>query len=127
MVIVEDRTKETLYDLIQKFIHPDTIVFTDGWRSYRNMAEELGFAGWAWVNHSTNFVSEEPFWVQSALINPELIWTDYTGQDMPPGPNMVPVKVHTNTCERMWEDTKSYVLSCHSKDQLDYYLGNGAA
>jgi len=121
MLIVKDRTRDTLYEMIQKFIHPDSIVFSDGWSSYRGMAEDLGYAGWEWVNHKKNFVRPEPYWVDVNAIHPSLIWTDFSGPA--PEPNSVPVKVHTNTCERMWEDVKSYVKSCHSPEQVEYYLG----
>jgi len=122
VLLVNDRTKDTLHEIIQKFIHPESIVFTDGWMAYRGMDYELGYTGWQWVNHKKHFVRPEPHWADIAEIDPSLIWQDFSGPA--PGPTLVPVQVHTNTCERMWEDCKDYVQSCHSPEQLEYYLGN---
>jgi hypothetical protein len=81
--IVEDRTAEQLLPIIQKHVNPGSLVMSDMWKAYNNVAslnvEHLT------VNHSLHFVSLE--------------------RD-PKTPNM---KIHTNGIESIWKDAKRLV------------------
>ena len=55
MEVVEDRTKETLWALIEKYIAPGTIIWSDKWRSYQGL-ENVGYRHET-VNHSKEFKS----------------------------------------------------------------------
>ena len=52
--IVPDRKEDTLLDVINRHIKPNTIIMSDEWRSYWNL-DEQGFLHET-VNHSQNFV-----------------------------------------------------------------------
>ena len=54
MVVVPDRTKQTLMPIIQTYIRPGTTVISDEWRAYF----DVGISGYTHqtVNHSENFV-----------------------------------------------------------------------
>ena len=55
MVPVENRTAATLIPLIQRYIEPGSIIYSDCWKSYggiQNLPE--GYYHWT-VNHSTNY------------------------------------------------------------------------
>jgi len=54
IVCVPDRSEKTLLPLIQKFIRPGSIIFSDSWRSY-NKIQQLGYQHNK-VNHKYNFV-----------------------------------------------------------------------
>ncbi|KAJ8930661.1 hypothetical protein NQ314_016516 [Rhamnusium bicolor] len=56
-VPVENRTKDTLLEIIQKWILPGTTIMSDCWKSYDCLADE-GFQHEA-VNHSKNFVDPD--------------------------------------------------------------------
>ena len=51
------RDQETLLQLIQKHVAPDSTIFTDAWKGYSNLSEN-GFEHWC-VNHTYQFVTEE--------------------------------------------------------------------
>ena len=53
MVVVEDRSHETLLPIIQSKIFPGTIKFSDCWKSY-NRLSEMEYTHMT-VNHSVNF------------------------------------------------------------------------
>jgi transposase-like protein len=54
---VNDRSAETLIELIKKWIRPGTTVVTDCWAAYRSLPDE-GFTHLS-VNHSITFVDED--------------------------------------------------------------------
>jgi transposase-like protein len=55
LVLVPDRTEETLLAYIEKHIYPGSIIVSDMWRSYTNIKEKLSFRHYT-VNHSIEFV-----------------------------------------------------------------------
>ena len=54
-VVAPNRTEETLVALIQKYVAPGSIVYTDGWKSYHNINSKLGLEHRV-INHSKAFV-----------------------------------------------------------------------
>jgi hypothetical protein len=57
LVVVPDRSEETLLRFIQAHILPGSIIISDLWRGYRNINEKLSLMHLT-VNHSRNFVDE---------------------------------------------------------------------
>lgn len=55
---VADRTAETLLDAISRFIRPGSIIYSDMWRGYTGISDELGLEHFS-VNHSVEFVDSE--------------------------------------------------------------------
>jgi transposase-like protein len=53
-VSVHKRDGETLLSIIKKYVHPDSIIYSDKWGGYINLTE-LGYAHFS-VNHSNYFV-----------------------------------------------------------------------
>jgi transposase-like protein len=59
IVPVENRTKETLIPIIQKYIRPGSIIYSDGWSSYTCLPTlPEGYEHYT-VNHSQNFIDPE--------------------------------------------------------------------
>lgn len=56
---VEDRTATTLNDIIEAYVEPGSIVFTDGWAGYRHEDLDALQIAHGVVNHSENFVDHE--------------------------------------------------------------------
>ena len=56
MEIVPDRTAQTLLPIIQRHIHPGTIIHSDQWRAYSNVGGLPNVSGHETVNHSLHFV-----------------------------------------------------------------------
>lgn len=54
---VDNRSKVTLLEIIQRRIAPGTIIMSDGWGAYRNLSR-IGYRHFV-VNHSKNFVHPE--------------------------------------------------------------------
>ena len=52
-VEVEKRDKETITDLISKYVHKGPIIYTDKWKGY-NELEVNGYQHWC-INHSKGF------------------------------------------------------------------------
>lgn len=59
MIRVEDRTTETLANIISENIEPDTTIISDCWKSYDYLDTAPGMYHHLSVNHSTNFVNPE--------------------------------------------------------------------
>ena len=57
MIPVKDRKQNTLISLIQKWIHPGSIIHSDCWKSY-NKLPKLGYTH-VTVNHSKEFLNKE--------------------------------------------------------------------
>ena len=57
MIPVKDRKQNTLIPLIQKWIHPGSIIHSDCWKSY-NKLPKLGYTH-VTVNHSKEFLNQE--------------------------------------------------------------------
>jgi transposase-like protein len=58
LVQVEDRTAETLLALIERHIHPGSIIYSDLWRGYARIEEDLQMRHYT-VNHSVGFVDQD--------------------------------------------------------------------
>ena len=56
---VEDRTAQTLLSIIQKWILPGSIIWSDCWKAYGKIPELPEGYKHGTVNHSTNFVNPE--------------------------------------------------------------------
>lgn len=56
--VVHDRSARTLLDVLSRHICDGSIVYTDLWRGYSNLAEELSVEH-ATVNHSMHFVDPD--------------------------------------------------------------------
>ena len=56
---VEDRTADTLLAIIQKWILPGSIIWSDCWKAYGKMPNLPEGYKYGTVNHSTNFVNPE--------------------------------------------------------------------
>lgn len=54
VVIVENRKEETLVVVLKRYIHPDSIIYSDCWAAYNKLDEH--FAAHGTVNHSVSFV-----------------------------------------------------------------------
>jgi transposase-like protein len=57
-VIVDKRDADTLNDLILKYVHPGSIVVTDGWKGYHKFKKNESFKH-HWVNHKIGFKNSE--------------------------------------------------------------------
>ena len=57
LVQVNDKSKRTLEALIRQYIHPGSLIVTDGWASYADL-DELGY-NHIWVNHKEHFVDSD--------------------------------------------------------------------
>ena len=55
MIRVNDRKRETLEELLRRYVHPESIVYSDCWRAYNNLSNI--FESHSTVNHSENFVN----------------------------------------------------------------------
>lgn len=56
LVPVENRTKETLLEIIRQRIRPGTRIISDGWRAYRDLVNDGNYE-YSFVIHEDNFVS----------------------------------------------------------------------
>ena len=56
MVVVPDRTKNTLLPIIQQYIRPGTTIMSDEWAAYHDTGTIAGGYTHCTVNHSQNFV-----------------------------------------------------------------------
>lgn len=57
-VMVEERNAVTLLGAIRNRIHPESIIYSDMWRGYCRIEDELGMEHHT-VNHSVEFVSQD--------------------------------------------------------------------
>jgi len=87
---VNRRTREVLFPIMVERIAPNTFIFADEWRAYRT-CPQLGFRGYAAVNHSQHFV--RPGYERMAGVPTEL-------GDLVPGTNVVQVKVRSTPTTR---------------------------
>ena len=55
IVEVPDRSAETLISVIREYVRPNSIIFTDMWRGYASLADELSVTHQT-VNHSLHFM-----------------------------------------------------------------------
>ena len=55
MLVVPDRTKNTLLPIIQQYIRPGTTIMSDEWAAYHDIGKIPGYSHET-VNHSQNFV-----------------------------------------------------------------------
>ena len=58
MEIVPDRTTDTLYPIIQRYIKPGTRIISDEWRAYRILQQDPNYE-YATICHKYNFVDPE--------------------------------------------------------------------
>lgn len=111
---------------MERFILPDSYIFTDGWRAYAECELELPIAGHGTVIHKTNFLSppkhEPPLWISEHHMLPGAIDRKFVG---PYPEGLVPFRVHTQTCERMWRSLKHPFNPNGkiTKDRLDHHAG----
>ena len=68
----ENRSKETLIPLIQKYTKPGSIIYSDSWRAY-NSISDYGFQHFT-INHSENFVDPQNPHIHTQTI--ERLWRD---------------------------------------------------
>ena len=68
--IVESRSAETLLGVIQRRVHPNSNICTDGWAAYNGL-QSLGYTH-SIVNHCENFVS--PLDATTHTQNIENLW-----------------------------------------------------
>ena len=73
------RDKKTLVPIIQKFIKPGSVIYSDFWKSYERLAELPQGYRHHRINHSKNFVDPQQ------------------------------KHIHTQNIERLWRDIKEYV------------------
>lgn len=66
------RDKDTLIPLIQKFIVPGSIIFSDYWGAHKTIGD-LGYKHYM-INHSKNFVDEQNKTIHTQNI--ERLWRD---------------------------------------------------
>jgi transposase-like protein len=59
-VPVENRSAETLNEVIMKHVVPGSIIYTDLWKGYNELKENLGFSHFT-VNHSKHFKDPDTF------------------------------------------------------------------
>ena len=55
--ICDKRNKVTLHSLVQKHVHPGSVIHSDSWKAYNGL-DKLGYAH-STVNHSKEFVAED--------------------------------------------------------------------
>jgi hypothetical protein len=94
VVPVFERNKEVLLPLIRKFIHPGTTIYSDMWRTYKNLKDNLADMDirHGSVNHKTEFVnSDDP-------------------------------QVHTQTIERLWLSFRALVPKTTNKIMVNSYF-----
>ncbi|KCZ76987.1 hypothetical protein H311_02008, partial [Anncaliia algerae PRA109] len=53
LIPVPDRKSETLINLIKKYVHPESIIYTDCWKGYSSLQKDFEHKK---VNHSISFV-----------------------------------------------------------------------
>lgn len=53
--VVENRSEDVLLGVLERNVHPESIIHSDMWRGYKNIEERLGMEHHT-VNHSKNFV-----------------------------------------------------------------------
>ena len=70
IVLVKDRTSDTLITEIQKHVNPGSIIISDKWRAYCKL-NEFGYQHYT-VNHSENFISPDASWIHTQNI--ERLW-----------------------------------------------------
>ena len=56
MLVVPDRTRNTLLPIIQQYIRPGTTIMSDEWAAYRDIGRIPGYSHET-VNHSQNFIN----------------------------------------------------------------------
>jgi transposase-like protein len=54
LITLNNRSKDTLINLIKQHVKPDTIIYTDGWRGYIGLNEH--FTDYKLVYHLKHFV-----------------------------------------------------------------------
>lgn len=54
LIPVKDRKSTTLIEIIKKYVHPESIIYTDGWKGYTTIKDN--FLIHKSVNHSISFV-----------------------------------------------------------------------
>ncbi|KCZ76090.1 hypothetical protein H311_02917 [Anncaliia algerae PRA109] len=57
LLAVPDRKKETLIDILKKYVYKESIIYSDSFRSYSSIKNE--FAAHYMVNHSLYFVDPQ--------------------------------------------------------------------
>jgi transposase-like protein len=58
-VVVQDRTKDTLLNIIEAYVHPGSIIHTDCWKAYEGIEDLGGGFEHKTVNHSREFISAD--------------------------------------------------------------------
>ena len=88
------RDAATLLPLIQRYILPGSIIYSDGWSAYQRISQLPENYSHGIINHSENFVDP---------VNP---------------------RIHTQNIERLWRDMKSYVKRPGiSAKYMEQYIG----
>ena len=72
LILVPDRSQETLLPIIRRYIRPGTLIISDEWRGYLNIPSiDGGNYYHQTVNHSRNFVDPE---TRAHTQNVENLW-----------------------------------------------------
>ncbi|KCZ80204.1 hypothetical protein H312_02384, partial [Anncaliia algerae PRA339] len=54
LISLENRKSQTLINIIKKYVHPESFIYTDCWKGYSDIKKE--FASHKTINHSVTFV-----------------------------------------------------------------------
>lgn len=101
MVRVEKRDKETLHALIQKWVLPGSVIYTDQWKSYVGI-EQYGYSHRT-VNHSKEFVNQEDNNVHTQ--NVECFWSKVKRDYRRRIGRMSPTMLDSYLVEYMWRQS----------------------
>jgi len=115
---IENKRRDTLFPIMQEAIAPGSFIMSDEHKSYKTCAR-LGFKGHASVNHSKTYVRPRNARITGVLAG---LGTP-TRLASSRGRRLYSVKVHTNTCERMWRDLKAKLRTVREPAMLPFYIG----
>jgi transposase-like protein len=110
VVRVDDRSQNTLDNIIRERVEPGSIIFTDGWRGYTGMLDRLGhydgvtgIGGHFVCNHQVGYTADDI--IIRSLNN-----------------TLGVLEVNTNTIERLWRDLKATIKSTQENRDIDGYV-----
>lgn len=116
--VIRNKSRNTLFPLMQKYIAQETFIMSDEHRSYRT-CPVLGFRGHATVNHSQTYVRQRRAYISRLLPGLGVPTRLSNSRDQ----RLIKTKVHINTCERMWRDLKAKLRTCRTPAMVPAYIG----